>query len=39
MQNENFIKRLELNPDEIIDFVFEILGEGLMPRDKKKIKR
>ena len=34
MQSKNFIKRLGLNSDEIIKFVFEILREGLMPRDK-----
>ena len=34
MQSENFLKKNRLKSDEIIDFVFEILGEGLMPRDK-----
>ena len=34
MQSENFLKKHRLKSDEIIDFVFEILGEGLMPRDK-----
>ena len=34
MQSENFLKEHRLKSDEIIDFVFEILGEGLMPRDK-----
>ncbi len=33
MQNKNFIDRLGFNSDEIIDFVFEILGEGLSPRE------
>ena len=33
MQSKNFIDRLGLNSDEIVDFVFEILGEGLNPRE------
>ncbi|MFX1570164.1 MAG: TetR/AcrR family transcriptional regulator [Promethearchaeota archaeon] len=33
MQNKNFIDRLGLNSDEVVDFVFEILGEGLSPRE------
>ncbi|MFW9901670.1 MAG: TetR/AcrR family transcriptional regulator [Candidatus Thorarchaeota archaeon] len=33
MQNKNFIERLGLHSDEIVDFVFEILGEGLSPRE------
>ncbi|MFX1575029.1 MAG: TetR/AcrR family transcriptional regulator [Promethearchaeota archaeon] len=31
-QSENVVKRLGLNSDEIIDFIFEILGDGLKPR-------
>lgn len=33
MQNKNFVNRLGLNSDEIVDFVFEILEEGLSPRE------
>ena len=33
MQSENFIKRLGLKSDEIVDFMFEILAEGLKPRE------
>lgn len=36
MHNKAFIKKLGLNSDEIIDFTFEILGEGLKPRELTK---
>ena len=33
MQNEHVITSFGLNKDEIIDFAFEILAEGLKPRE------
>jgi TetR/AcrR family transcriptional regulator len=34
LQNSKMVKRRGLNFDEIIDFTFEILAEGLKPREK-----
>ncbi|MFW9948003.1 MAG: TetR/AcrR family transcriptional regulator [Candidatus Odinarchaeota archaeon] len=34
VQNESIITKFKLKKDEIINFFFEILGEGLKPRDK-----
>ncbi|MFX0010926.1 MAG: hypothetical protein ACFE9R_11465, partial [Candidatus Hermodarchaeota archaeon] len=33
LQNSEMVKRLGLDFDEIIDFTFEILAEGLKPRE------
>ncbi len=34
LQSKDIVKRIfNLNPDEVIDFAFEIIGEGLKPRE------
>ncbi len=38
-RNKHVIKSFKLEEDEIIDFVFEIIEEGLKPREKKNEKK
>ena len=34
LQNSEMVKRRDLDFDEVIDFAFEILADGLKPREK-----